>query len=250
MKQSALYILAVFLVLSPWFTRNLVLFDKFEFSIAGGYNMLYVYAAAIIYDRDNCSMDDAILEVTRRVDKRAGGPVNNPFYLEKYQSEIATEIIKENPGVFLRNHLTGSINLYYSFSTFRIATMLGADDLLMNAKFYGTSNLTQLRTFIEGKSFLSLFITFFSAILFTLEYIFAAIGVFHLIKKRHFLILSVLIGIIIYQTALVGVLGNNARFKLPIEPFYLILTAYGIQQIYTAWNNRKNAKGRIEIPEK
>jgi len=250
LKQSVLYILTVFLVLSPWFTRNLILFDKFEFSIAGGYNMLYVYAAAIIYDRDNGSIDDAILEVARRVDERAGGPVENPFELEKLQAEIAAEIIKENPGVFLLNHLTGSINLYYSFSTFRIATMLGADDHLMNAKFYGTNNLTQLRAFVEGKSFLSLFVTFFSAILFTFEYMFAAIGALYLLKKRHLLILSVLIGTIIYQTALVGVLGNNARFKLPIEPFYLILTAYGIQQIYTIWVNRKNLKGGIKIPKK
>ena len=212
--------------------------------------MLYVYAAAIIYDRDNGSIDDAILEVARRVDERAGGPVENPFELEKLQAEIAAEIIKENPGVFLLNHLTGSINLYYSFSTFRIATMLGADDHLMNAKFYGTNNLTQLRAFVEGKSFLSLFVTFFSAILFTFEYMFAAIGALYLLKKRHLLILSVLIGTIIYQTALVGVLGNNARFKLPIEPFYLILTAYGIQQIYTIWVNRKNLKGGIKIPKK
>jgi len=238
-KRAVIFCLVFSMVLSPWFVRNLILFDKFEFSVAGGYNLLYVYAAAIVYDRDSCSIDEAIKEVANRVDERMPQSNRNPFLLERVQAEVAKEIIKENIGVFLLNHLTGSINLYYSFSSYRITKMLREDDQLMNSKFYGTGNLTQLKSFVESKSSLSLLVTFLSAVLFTLEYIFAATGVFYLYKRRSYLLIATFMGVILYQTALVGVLGNNARFKLPIEPFYLIFAAYGIQQAYIFWKSRK-----------
>jgi hypothetical protein len=54
-------------------------------------------------------------------------------------------------------------------------------------------------------------------------------------EKSHFYLTMVLL-IVLYFSGLAGVIGN-ARFKLPIIPFYMIISGKGLFEIYTFIKN-------------
>lgn len=74
-----------------------------------------------------------------------------------------------------------------------------------------------------------------------IQYTGVAFGVYRLIKKKKLFEFTLLVLPIIYLTLVTGVVGN-ARFKLPITPFYLVFAAYGI---YSIFEIRKQKKHKI-----
>jgi hypothetical protein len=58
----------------------------------------------------------------------------------------------------------------------------------------------------------------------------ALIGAVDMIRKRQYVFLAVLLLTILYFSALTGVVGL-ARYKLPVTPFYLILSAQGLAAV-------------------
>lgn len=60
------------------------------------------------------------------------------------------------------------------------------------------------------------------------SYLFVTVGIWRLYKDGRGKELVLLLAMILYFTLITGTLGSSARFKLPISPFYLIISAYGL----------------------
>ncbi|MBK6682083.1 MAG: hypothetical protein IPG53_19835 [Ignavibacteriales bacterium] len=72
-----------------------------------------------------------------------------------------------------------------------------------------------------------------------ISYLLVIVGLWKLYKDGRIKEMLILLGMIIYFTLVVGTLGSSARFKLPITPFYLFLTAYGINYLIGKWKQKK-----------
>ena len=63
-----------------------------------------------------------------------------------------------------------------------------------------------------------------------LIYLAALFGFFSMLKAKEYFALFLLLGLSFYFTFLIGIVGSP-RFRIPIVPFYSIITASGILKI-------------------
>ncbi len=84
-------------------------------------------------------------------------------------------------------------------------------------------------SFLRSKTFGEMIIGMPIGIFLMFCYLTTFYGTFSLIKEKRYSELTLLLLIIIYFSVLTGVIGN-ARFKLPITPFYVLIASIGISR--------------------
>lgn len=231
---------AFFLLVSPWYIRNYAKFDSWSFCTTGGYNVLYVYAASIEYtDKNEEEMSIICKSLGGKVDSIAGRAKNNPFHLEKIQRDLGLQIIKENPVTLLKNHFVGVFNTFFSISSYRISQLFGVKEDLLRGTTYGETNFSNIKKFIEQKGGFAILVSAILLILFAVEYSSALLGVIISIREKRYVLFVTLIFLMIYLLGLSGLFWFPARFKLPLMPFYLIFSAYGMHTVMKWYIKRK-----------
>lgn len=240
LKSWGLVAALFYLLLSPWYLRNYEKFDSWSFCTTGGYNILYVYAASIEHDKiGGGEMSEVWESFGRRVDSITNGVKQNPFIVEKAQQKLGMQIIMQEPFLLIRNHLIGVFNIFFSVGSYRISNLLGIEEVQLSSTYFGTTNASNLGKFIEEKGIFSILFTALLLILFLIEYSSAALGAIVLLKEKKFIPLLVLLFLMIYLVGLTGPFGFQSRFKLPLMPFYLIFSAYGMHALKKWYVNRK-----------
>lgn len=229
LKSWGMMLFIFFLLLSPWYVRNLVKFDSLSFCTTGGYNILYVYAASIEYaNREGGEMGEVWKTIGQRVDSLAGGPGANPFLVEKVQRDLGLEVIKSDPVTLIQNHFIGVFNIFFSVSSYRISRLLGIEEVQLNGSYYGQTNVSKIEDFIKEKGAFSILLTVVFLILFIVEYSTAILGAIVLAKERRYILLLTFLFLLTYLLGLTGLFGFQARFKVPLMPYYLLFSAYGL----------------------
>jgi 4-amino-4-deoxy-L-arabinose transferase-like glycosyltransferase len=227
------------LVILPWVVRNYLLYEKIGFATNGGYNLLHVYAASIYNNQFGMNPEITKKMLEKDIEKMGGDRINNPFVLDSLQKAYAFDIIRTYPMEYIYNHMSGMMNMYTSLSSYHFSNILHIPSYLQSVNFHGVPHYKQLLTFWERKHPLTIFIGVLIVLLLTSNYFLAIVGLYSMYKNKIIFPLILIIGFILYFTFLVGVLGSSARFKLPITPFYLILSAYGINYLYEKWKLKK-----------
>ncbi len=242
LKSWGLMTALFFVLLSPWYMRNYVKFDSWSFCTTGGYNILYVYAASIDYaNRDGGTMDEVWSSIGGKVDSISGGPGANPFTVEKAQRDIGLEMIKKDPVTLIQNHFIGVFNIFFSISSYRISKLLGIEEVQLTGSYYGETNVSKIGSFIKEKGVFSIFLTVAFMILFVVEYSTAILGAIVLAKEKNYVLLFTSLFLLVYLLGLTGLFGFQARFKLPLMPYYLLFSAYGMFTIKEWYIRRKTA---------
>lgn len=239
--RSFTFLAGYFLILAPIIVINYVNFDHFGVSRLGGLNFLYVNAMSVYEIQGKKSHEESIQIVDGRVKDSGGDSIVNPNEKEQLYYSVGMQIIKENFYSYLVNHINGSINIYTSLSTYNIARIFGEQTKLLSENFFGYPTYLQIDSFIAKKPPLILAVGFILVLVMFIQYTDVAFGVYRLIKKKKLFEFTLLVLPIIYLTLVTGVVGN-ARFKLPITPFYLVFSAYGI---YSIFEIRKQKKHKI-----
>ncbi|MBP7542375.1 MAG: hypothetical protein KA747_02090, partial [Ignavibacteriaceae bacterium] len=116
--------------------------------------------------------------------------------------------------------------------SYQISSILGLEgSYVLGKHFYGVSQLSQIDYFLKERKIGTLFASGSVMIFLIISYLLAVVGSWKLYLDGRIKELVMLLGMIIYFTLVVGTLGSSARFKLPITPFYLVLSAYGLDWI-------------------
>jgi len=166
--------------------------------------------------------------------------INNPFILDKTEKRVAFELIQEEPLKFIQNYLSGCVNIYTSLSSYQISSILGLEGTsVLGKNRYGVSQFSQIGYFLEDRKIGTLIASGSVMILLIISYLLAVVGSCKIYLDGRIKELVMLLGMIIYFTLVVGTLGSSARFKLPITPFYLVLSAYGINYLIGKWKQKK-----------
>ncbi len=231
-KSVLLFLCFLLITLSPWLIRNYKLYDHFGLSTNGGYNLLYIFVGSIYNNQYQMHPDSTHKMLQDKVKDAGGSDIKNPFILDKTEKSVAFKLIKQEPVKFIQNYFSGCVNIYTSLSSYQISSILGLEgSYVLGKHFYGVSQLSQIDYFLKERKIGTLFASGSVMIFLIISYLLAVVGLWKLYLGGRIKELVMLLGMIIYFTLVVGTLGSSARFKLPITPFYLVLSAYGLDWI-------------------
>jgi hypothetical protein len=247
-KGSLIFLLGLLITLSPWLLRNYKLHDHFGLTTNGGFNLLYVFVGSIYNNQYQMHPDSTLKMLQDKVKQKAGGEIVNPFILDKTEKSVAVDLILHEPLKFIQNYSSGCINIYTSISSYHLSAVLGlSGNSLLGANFYGVSQFSQIKYFLQERDTAAT-IAGGSVILFLMfSYLLVIAGIWRIFKDGKIKEMVWILGMILYFTLIVGTLGSSARFKLPIAPFYLVLSAYGINFLYEKWKQRKQVSAEVKI---
>jgi len=226
---SLLFLISILITLSPWLIRNYKFHDHFGLTTNGGYNLLHIFVGSIYNNQYRIHPDSTFKILQEKVERKLGAKVENPFILEDAEKSVAKELIFEEPYKFFQNYISGCLNIYTSLSSYQASAILGYDEKnVLGNRDYGVSQLTQVDQFLNKRGASATIVSGLILLFILFSYISTVAGIRRLYRDGRSKELVLLLGMILYFTLITGTLGSSARFKLPISPFYLIISAYGL----------------------
>jgi 4-amino-4-deoxy-L-arabinose transferase-like glycosyltransferase len=247
---AAAFIVIFFMVLSPWYIRNYLTFDRIMISAIGNWNIGYYNAAMVIAQKEGISLREAQQQIGEEVQKRYAIPDEEYQYASdnpQICAQIARygfEVIRRNPGRYAALHAIGFLHVFvpmeYAF-LYKLFARGGVEKVsetkaiskeVIGGLFSGRLDL-MFRSIMNERfrKFPWWFtLVWFSFSLFQLFiYIFAFKGFIHFWKYERVLFLLFLLTII-YFAILPGPVGD-ARFRVPAEPLFVLLAGVGIARV-------------------
>jgi len=223
-SHAGAYLLIGFIVLAPWMTRNLLYFNSFQLSAVPYYNM-YVWHGGSVRAMHKGTAFDKEREALETVLIERGFDVTSSLGAKEFMKKGAREIMRAHPLALLKLD---------SYNAWKFFTMDGYYDLALHLGFYKNAPGTAL-SFIDFKSSLHklpkllmqnpMFFLFVGGRLaWILLLIVALWGVYLSLRIKEFrkrdVFLIFLVGYFMLASLTTGY-GMNARFRMPIAPFYL-----------------------------
>jgi hypothetical protein len=234
LKKFLIFIFVFSIVLSPWCFRNLHLFGYYKLTNSTGPNLTGYY---LPYLESNNNDKLIISEVRKQNYKFLQKEIDysqNPFLVNKKEIEFFKQKI-ENYSIltFAETWLEG--NIKFLFSPPIVDTFY-----LLDIKKTNYSSINK-NSFLE-KSFIFIFNNenkilsyslIISIILICILRFLAFIAIFTL-NKKDFLKFFIFYLIIIINLVLTGPIGN-ARYRIVVEPIFIIMLSISIQYIYNKY---------------
>jgi len=206
LRAVAGFILVFVLTISPWLSRNYIKSGYFSLSSMQGKQLLTRYVAKAEADRSGKSLEQIKTELWEIADKRGANKTDNLFDRSRIYSKIAKEYYRAHWKFYIPQHIVkGAIRMFLSPGTTRIANRLGLESEAMIRLLFGIFLAVNYLAF------------FFGSVL--------------MIYRRNYNFLIVILFVFLYFVAVIGPLGI-VRFKVPLTPFYIIVGASGIFEIF------------------
>jgi len=272
-KQKLLYVLLYCFVfaasLSPWIMRNQAKYGSAELTSVKGFNMLFYNVATVQAYKNNQSIEEVRADLYNKalpklpdsdgkmmtaedmkinfMNSEDGKGFNPPSTLismknSKVFMDMSSEYIKENKGLYIKRSLSGILFMYCAspaggvIQNFHIKSQYA--DYVSSNRFSANFSYADLFRLMSPLELLIIFVGFFYMFI---NYVFAFGDFVSKIKKKEnlqFIILAA--AIVIYFTALTGIVGAS-RYRMPFMPFFNIMCASGIYG-FIEWIKTKRAR--------
>jgi 4-amino-4-deoxy-L-arabinose transferase-like glycosyltransferase len=230
---SLIFSIIFFATISPWLIRNYSKYGEATLSSAGGYNLLFQYAAYTEEYKTGKTIEQINKEFISLAVKQ--GMDTTEFHTphnSRIYTNIAEKYIKDNFLIYCRRNIMGVVNMYTGLATLQIVPFFHIKANQLNDRGGGGPGiLSRIMDFIQNKTKTEIFIAVPLAIYLLINYLFSIYGIFVLIRKKE-KVVYLFILIILYFSIIVGVMGM-VRFKLPFMPIINILCAAGLAHYYT-----------------
>lgn len=128
MRPAVVLVAAFVLTISPWLVRNYATFDHISLSSSGRYNALDLHASRVVGNTKSISTNQALKVLhgqARQMAIDAGADLSNPFILGNFQRNLALDIFRENPEMFVRTYILGTARMFANLNTRGVARMIG-----------------------------------------------------------------------------------------------------------------------------
>jgi len=257
---SITFLLVYICLLVPWAVRNYLAYNVFTVSSVSYFMFLTSDGTAVIAERDQLSIDESIQKLEKEI-KRERLKNNSSLRQEDVESiysdknfrysaefrklaiKIGARIIKENPLLILKIHLTGMIKTlaHPPLGIFELQRYLyGADyrgvidkmDKEVRDRLISEARIKELFKIIRqrfgGVPLSVKFIWILLVLFMVFQYVALFLSLIFFIKEpgtRKYLILLLII--IAYFVFLPGFIGSS-RFRVPVEPYLSILSGIGL----------------------
>ncbi len=232
--RGLLFVSVAILIIMPWYIRNMVVHEHFTFSTHGSFHIIGEVIKSAMWDQD-INHHQAV--------ELIGLKGHDEFQKESqaisWNVKASVSFVLHDPMPYLRYHSKG---MFYMLIGTEKGYLLYR--LLQLEKPYNVGHphsvsfkhrINRVLGDIEEEYFMTPL--FLSKLAF--EYFAALLGMIALLKKRQFLIVSLLLlsmGLFVFFT---GGIGIWLRYKLPLVPIYLSLTGIGAYTILYWMRSRK-----------
>lgn len=227
----SVFLITFILVLLPWHFRNLNAYGHFKMTSQSGYSVYNFNVLIVEADMYNKSRNDIKKEHMTKIDS-----VSNPFDQSKIFEKSALDFLFDHPFEYGKHHILGMLKMFLSSSKSFFLKLFNID---YQENSDSPKSITE-RVIENIYSPEQLFLTPILISVNLLIYLMALYGIYRIWRDKRNEVLLLIITII-YFVNITGVIGG-LRYRLPIIPFYLILTAAGIHHIlkYKRRNNLSN----------
>jgi 4-amino-4-deoxy-L-arabinose transferase-like glycosyltransferase len=244
--SCGIFLIAVSVVIVPWYYRSYILTGKPILSTITNYNLLFYNAASLDAELNDRSLDEQQEIYTNRVQTVLAEMkiLRTEKSLDDIYGNLAKRIILGHPVQYIfthlkydaRNFLPGMAGALEIFSPLDNGSRDGAEIL-------HKEGLSATFSLYFGDDWVSLFILApFIMILFII-YLADLFGAIVLVKQRSWFVIGLLLLPIAYYLLIPGA-PSNSRFRVPVMPYMSILAGVGIISIIT-WIKRKISASRI-----
>jgi len=243
LKHACLYVFLFLLTLIPWMVRNEAVYGHFKLVAHEGLVLLRIHATYTEVEKSGRNGDEIFEEFKRTAVAKGWKKGRNPYENDKIYTEVALDYLKENKVYLLRRHIKGILNIYMGLNTELISKMLRIDTKRLDFELYGSPGVMESITrFFRSKTRSEICIGLAIALFLLFCYVSALVGGICILKEKEYILFMILVATILYFNNLNGVLGND-RYKVPVTPFYLLMSAKGIVEVVRIWVNRKGRAG-------
>ncbi|RJQ27183.1 hypothetical protein C4565_05640 [Candidatus Parcubacteria bacterium] len=231
-KSIVLFSLAFYTTIAPWALRNYIKYDQLKLTSFKGYNLLYYNATAL----KSYITGQPFNSIRRSFDQIAiqeGSIDTEPsFNNNRVFNEIAVNYLSENWIKYILLHIRGMLIVFLDVGVIGIADYLDMPVQHFYVEFISKckSIPEMIEVFFKSKPISELFISIPMVVYLLIIYSSFFIGSYFLIKKDKHKSLLLVSLVILYFVALPGVIGQ-ARYRVPIVPFYTLVSSYGIVEI-------------------
>ena len=234
--SGAVVVLLVFMaVLSPWQLRNLRVFGNYALTNIGGINLCRDCVATVKADEEGSSLDKA----RRDLEGHAFEGIDHPFEREELYRDIAISYILDHKGLWLEAWFKGSVRMFMATPTGKILETCHLEPA--NERENGLSTFSigaRIKARLQ-QAHEEYFLVPILGVKLIIEYLLLCIGLFFMLRNRQYLFASLFVLTVLYFTGLQGVYASS-RFKIPIIPLYLIISARGLEGLLSIWREKRS----------
>jgi len=230
-KYAFLFTIGFAMIVFPWLNRNYKLYDKAAITTIVGRNLLFENAARLAMEVDEISFEEAQKKLRFAANEEGAKQLENPFDKEKLYRKMGFSYIKKHMLSYIGINIKGVMFLYFTPGSTLITKIINHNyarvDDNINLK-PNPSFLEWIKEFIGLRTFSELIISISVIFYYLLMYVFVVLAIPVLYKeKNNVLFMGLCFLIILYITILTGPVGH-ARFRLPINPFIIMIGSVGI----------------------
>ena len=241
-KNIFVFLIAFYLISGPWLLRNHYYYQHFSFTSHNTTNLIGWYLPHIDQYEKKLSINEARKKRSEKwvnyKKKLSSDIIKNPFKLDIEAKKYAfKEILDYNLSSIIKAFFWGGMKNIFSPIFIDIGTFFQ----IPHSSFYETSGISfpkQAYNFIYNNTnkvySLTLLVTIMILVLFRVLQLYALITIF---KKNKILAVSMIL-FILYFLILSGPIGY-AKYRIPFEGVFVLLTAIGFQNIVNKFNKNK-----------
>ena len=242
-RAFAVLALVFVLTLTPWLHRNHAQYGHVGLSTIQGRNLLFYGASYAEVAKTGRTIEEVRTEFREIAAERGAIEGNNPFENSRIYQDIAMSYIKSNPVLYAKRHLRGIVNMFLNLSTRQIAEYLGVPSHELPYRFFAAPGFREtVRGFFRSKSSAELTIGALVGVAMLATYLTALVGGCAVLRKRNRFYLMATVIITLYFFASVGPIGQ-ARYKMPLVPFYIAYTGLGLSEAWRFMKRRVWKRG-------
>jgi len=233
LKVTLIYGGIFFLCISSILLNNYYKYGYFQLSYLQGSNLLFYHATYTQVYKTKQPLTTIRDQLQKEALSGVTYDVNNPFEESTLYQKHAVKYIKANPWAYAKVYLDGIFFMYFQPSTHYLFDVIQSPhEQVEEELFLKTGAFDKITLFFKIKSHKEVYIGLLFFLVLGIQYLGLFAGLVYLVIHRKFqLPVLIVLATIFYLTAIIGPMGIS-RFKLPIIPFYLMITAYGYYHLF------------------
>ena len=224
--------------------HNYCKFGHFKFATTQAYNLLFDNTAFVESNITNKPIKEVRKEFKSQADSISNNS-DNVFDISETYNQMALEYFKGHTLIYLKYHLKGIKNLFISLNTHTFMRHFGLTNKKNPVTLYKFSSISvfqSIQLFFTTKPTIEIIFGLSIALYLVFVYTLFIAGSYSIFREKNFFILFYFLSIILYFAILPGAIGY-ARYKLPIIPFYTIVSAAGFYYLRDKWKISFTKKG-------
>ena len=233
-KRASLYLTLCFVVVSPWLTRNQLIFGTPILSTISYNNILHYRAAGVYAVKQGIPLSESQDLLSKKVKSEFQGDKElEPIKYKKFEAKIGTSIILENLPTYIRNHILSTFNMLFKPLRSTIDLQLGLSEKGTSLMTWGEkNNSSPMSRFFMSTSGFTIALVFLQLISIVPLWLSVIYGLIISFVKKEQLISSIIFLLIVYFCIMSGGPEAYARFRVPLVPFLAIAASVGMIEVF------------------